>query len=283
MIHQLDMEGRDKVDKAIMRLQTYEPPEGYWLAFSGGKDSVVVKTLADMAGVKYEAHYSVTSVDPPELVRFIRQFNDVAFDIPHDKDGNRISMWTLIPKKKMPPTQIARYCCAVLKESSGRGRFVVTGVRWAESNKRKKNRYLAEIQGGYGKRIFNTDNVEDAPTFKYCHQEHRRVLNPIIDWTDAEVWEFIKEYNVPYCELYDRGYKRLGCVGCPMSSRQAEELDAYPKYKALYLKAFEKLLKVLDDESKITTWRTADDVMKWWLKQDVELPQTIITEALENE
>lgn len=151
MIHQLDMEGRDKVDKAIMRLQTYEPPEGYWLAFSGGKDSVVVKALADMAGVKYEAHYNVTSVDPPELVRFIRQFNDVAFDIPHDKDGNRISMWTLIPKKKMPPTQIARYCCAVLKESRGRGRFVVTGVRWAESNKRKKNRHLAEIQGGVRK------------------------------------------------------------------------------------------------------------------------------------
>lgn len=120
MIHQLDFEGRDKVDKAILRLQTYEPPEGYYLCFSGGKDSVVIKALADMAGVKYDAHYNVTSVDPPELVRFIkREYPEVQFDYHYDKDGNRITMWNLIPKKKMPPTRIARYCCAYLKETGG--------------------------------------------------------------------------------------------------------------------------------------------------------------------
>ena len=72
MIHQLDIYGTDKVEKAIARLQTYEPPEGYYLCFSGGKDSCVIKALADMAGVKYDAHYAVSSVDPPELVRFIK-------------------------------------------------------------------------------------------------------------------------------------------------------------------------------------------------------------------
>lgn len=140
MIHQLDLNGKDKVDKAIMRLQAYEPPEGYWLCFSGGKDSVVIKALADMAGVKYDAHYRVTSVDPPELVRFIKkEYPEVEWDYPRDKDGNRISMWTLIPQKKMPPTRIMRYCCAVLKESGGKGRLKITGVRWAESNRRKKS------------------------------------------------------------------------------------------------------------------------------------------------
>lgn len=149
MIHQLDMQGLDKVDKAIDRFRAYEPPEGYYLCFSGGKDSVVIKALADMAGVKYDAHYNVTGIDPPELVQFIRQVHsDVVFDIPHYKDGKRITMWNLIPKKKMPPTQIARYCCQHLKESGGQGRFVVTGVRWAESTKRKNNRHLAEIHGG---------------------------------------------------------------------------------------------------------------------------------------
>lgn len=280
MIHQLNLDGKDKVEIAIDRLKAYEPEEGYWVAYSGGKDSVVIKALCDMANVKYEAHYNVTSVDPPELVRFIKQQENVKMDIPHDKDGNRISMWTLIPKKKMPPTRIARYCCQQLKESSGRGRFVVTGVRWAESNKRKINRHLAEIQGGYGRRIFNTDNVEDAPTFKFCQQEHKRVLNPIIDWSDEEVWEFIREYEIPYCELYDQGYKRLGCVGCPMSTRQRQELDAYPKYKALYLKAFEKLINVLDDEDKVTTWKSAEDVMAWWLGDDAEIIETMITEGI---
>ena len=101
MIHQLDFNGVDKVEKAIRRLQLYEPPEGYYLCFSGGKDSVVIKALADMAGVKYDAHYNVTSVDPPELVRFIkREYPEVEFDYPRDKDGNRVTMWNLIPRKK---------------------------------------------------------------------------------------------------------------------------------------------------------------------------------------
>lgn len=120
MIHQLDLNGKDKVDKAIMRLQSYEPPEGYYLCFSGGKDSVVIKALADMAGVKYDAHYSITTVDPPELIYFIREHHkDVEFEYPRDNDGNRITMWNLIPRKQMPPTRLARYCCQYLKENGG--------------------------------------------------------------------------------------------------------------------------------------------------------------------
>lgn len=140
MIHQLDLYGRDKVDKAIQRLQTYEPKEGYYLCFSGGKDSCVIKALADMAGVKYDAHYSISSVDPPELVRFIKDAHpDVIMEHARDKDGNIVTMWNLIPKKKMPPTRIVRYCCAQLKETGGRGRLKVTGVRWAESARRKRS------------------------------------------------------------------------------------------------------------------------------------------------
>lgn len=140
MIHQLDFNGLDKVDKAIMRLRTYEPPEGYFLCFSGGKDSCVIKALADMAGVKYDAHYSVSSVDPPELVRFIKDYHpDVIFDRPRDRNGNIVTMWNLIPTKTMPPTRIVRYCCAALKEQGGKGRLKITGVRWAESARRKNS------------------------------------------------------------------------------------------------------------------------------------------------
>lgn len=116
MIHQLNIFGKDRVQVAIERIQTFEPPDGYYLAFSGGKDSVVIKALADMAEVKYDAHYSLTSVDPPELVQFIKSFDDVIIDVPKDKDGNRITMWNLIPRKKMPPTRIVRYCCKELKD-----------------------------------------------------------------------------------------------------------------------------------------------------------------------
>lgn len=149
MIHQLNIQGKDKVQVAIDRLKTFEPPEGYYLAFSGGKDSVVIKALADMAGVKYDAHYNLTSVDPPELVKFIKTFDDVQIDRPKDKDGNQITMWNLIPKKRIAPTRIARYCCAELKEHGGDGRMTITGVRWAESANRKRNQgHLTVMKGG---------------------------------------------------------------------------------------------------------------------------------------
>lgn len=140
MIEQLNIYGKSKVEVAIERLKLFEPEEGYYLCFSGGKDSVVVKALADMAGVKYDAHYNHTSVDPPELIRFIKDIHpDVKIEYPRYKDGERITMWNLIPKKKMPPTRIVRYCCQYLKESGGEGRFCITGVRNAESAKRKLN------------------------------------------------------------------------------------------------------------------------------------------------
>ena len=148
MIHQLDIYGKDKVESAIDIMRFFEPSDGsgYYLAFSGGKDSVCLKAIADMAGVKYEAHYHVTSVDPPELVRFIKNsYPDVIFDHPRDKDGKPITMWSLIVKKKFPPTRLARYCCHVLKEQGGMDRTVATGVRWAESVKRKQNQGIVTI------------------------------------------------------------------------------------------------------------------------------------------
>ena len=136
----------NKVRKSIERLKAFEPEEGYYLAFSGGKDSVVCKALMDMAGVKYDATYRVTSVDPPELVRFImKEHPDVKREVPRDEEGKTITMWNLIPKKLMPPTRLVRYCCTKLKECGGDGRFTVTGVRWAESNNRRANQGLVTI------------------------------------------------------------------------------------------------------------------------------------------
>lgn len=136
----------EKVKTSIERLKAFEPDEGYYLAFSGGKDSVVCKALLDMAGVKYDATYRVTSVDPPELVQFIKEKHpDVKREVPRDKDGKPITMWNLIPRKMYPPTRVARYCCAELKESGGDGRMTVTGVRWEESVARKSNQGLVTL------------------------------------------------------------------------------------------------------------------------------------------
>ena len=108
---------RDKVETAIKRLHAFEPAEGYYVAFSGGKDSQCVYHLCQVAGVKFDAHYAVTSVDPPELVRFIKdKYPDAQFERQHDKNGKPITMWSLIAEHTLPPTRKVRYCCSALKE-----------------------------------------------------------------------------------------------------------------------------------------------------------------------
>lgn len=296
MIHQLDLNGLDMVTKAVERLRIFEPKEGYFLAFSGGKDSVVCKKLLDMAGVKYDAHYAITTVDPPELVRFIkREYPDVTMEKQHwesdgkfHKAGDPITMWNLIPEKQMPPTRIVRYCCSYLKEPGGHGRKIVTGVRWAESANRNKNQGLVTVIGkpktvmrkaedsnvnftktNKGGVVLNNDNDDTRDFVESCYKQAKTLVNPIIDWEDSDVWEFIHEYNVPYCELYDCGYKRLGCIGCPMNTTATEELDRYPKYKKLYVRAFDKMLEGYDEaeREKRMSWKTGEDVMKWWLQE----------------
>lgn len=238
---------RDKAQIAIDRLRAFEPEDGYYLAFSGGKDSQCIYHLAQMAGVKFDAHYRVTSVDPPELVRFIkRQYPDVSIDFPRDKDGKVITMWNLIPKKLMPPMRNLRYCCEKLKESGGTGRMTVTGVRWAESSNRSTNQGLiridakrstkdisdangaAHIKTAKGGIVMNYDDAATRRTVEQCFRTSKTILNPIIDWEDDDVWEFLNDVaKVPHCELYDQGYKRLGCIGCPMSVNREAELERY--------------------------------------------------------
>jgi phosphoadenosine phosphosulfate reductase len=261
------------VQVAIDRIREFEPVEGYYLAFSGGKDSVVIKALADMAGVKYDTHYSLTTVDPPELVQFIKTFPDVNIEYP------KKTMWQLIVEKRMPPTRIARYCCSELKENGGDGRFTITGVRWAESVRRKLNRKMIEFDA-YGskskkaeelRKIFlNSDNDEKRRMIESCVIKGKHILNPIVDWTDDDVWEFIKEYGIKYCGLYDEGMTRLGCVGCPMggSKQMLEEFKMYPKFKASYLRAFKRMLDKRRTDGLQTEWETAEEVFNWWISNN---------------
>jgi len=253
---------RDKVAVSIKRIQLFEPKEGYRLAFSGGKDSVVLKALADMSGVKYEAHYSLTTVDPPELVRFIKTFPDVIIDKPE------LSMWKLIVKNRMPPTRIQRYCCKELKESGGKREVTLTGVRWAESVKRKANRHLVDIGTLKKGIVHNDDNDEARRAVESCYRTQRTLVNPIIDWEDEDVWEFIKKYNIRYCSLYDEGWKRLGCIGCPMANRN-KEFERWPEYKKLYIHAFQRMIDKRNADGMKSTleFSTGELCFEWWVKK----------------
>lgn len=268
MLGQLNIYGKDKVEVAIELLRMFEPPEGYYLAFSGGKDSICIYYLAKMAGVSFTAHYNHTTVDPPELVRFVRSFPDVQINYPEK------TMWQLIIENKVPPTRLMRYCCSALKERGGQGRIVVTGVRWAESANRRSKRHAVEfdVYGSKSKEankrreiFLLSDNDEKRRMIENCQVQGKHIINPIINWTDAEVWEFIRTNNLPYCRLYDEGFKRLGCIGCPQKGKKGMLRDfvRWPKYKDAYLRTFERMLKSRNRDN--TEWKTAEEVFNWWV------------------
>lgn len=227
----------DRVQIAIDRLKMFEPPEGYYLAYSGGKDSDTILALAKMSGVKFDAHYHLTTVDPPELVYHVRRHPEVVIDRPE------MTMWQLIRKNKIPPTRKIRYCCRLLKEQGGSGRVVVTGVRSGESVKRSKRKM--------------NETCYTDPT--------RRFFHAIIDWSDTDVWEFLKSNNIPYCKLYDQGYKRLGCVLCPLKSQRerVRDLNLYPRIAKAYKRAIIRAYDSRERPSKGIT--SGDEQFNWWI------------------
>ena len=268
---------RDKVAVSIDRLQAFEPNEGYYLAFSGGKDSQCIYHLAKEAGVKFDAHYNLTSVDPPELVSFIKtNYSDVIIDYPEE------SMFKLIEKNGLP-TRLARWCCRLLKEHGGEGRICVTGVRKAESNARSKRQPFEMVTKNKKEMMLFNDNEEDRMLFENCTIKGKRVVNPIIDWEDSEVWEYIKSRNINYCKLYDEGFKRLGCIGCPMAGNKRNEQfarwetygNSYKKAAAIYLVKYNanKLKK-----GEVLKFKNIDELWAWWLEEPtIETDENQIT------
>ncbi len=224
---------------------------GYWVAFSGGKYSIVLLDLVRRAAVEHTAHFNVTTVDPPELLRFLREhYPDVSWERPEK------SMFQLIIEYMIPPTARMRYCCAYLKERGGNGQFVLTGIRRAESHKRSTRRMVHR-----------------------CNTRGFKVyLNPLIDWTDQEIWTYIRQRGLPYPPLYDEGFTRVGCVGCPLSGTRGMRryFARWPRYENAYRKAMEIAVRRGWEEGhyerrrrknpkRALSWPTGDAMFDWWV------------------
>lgn len=276
----------DKEQKAIARLKEaalmsemyYQKP--LVVTTSGGKDSDVCIALALAAGIDFEVQHNHTTADAPETVYHVRE----TFKRLEEKGikctvnwptykGAPITMWSLIPQKLMPPTRVARYCCSILKEGGGKGRMITTGVRWAESVSRRNKRGIYEtLPHDLSKKvIINNDNDDTRRLFESCKLQAKRICNPIVDWSDRDVWDYVDSNKIPVNPLYRCGFHRVGCIGCPMAGRRMRlfEFARYPTYQRAYIRAFDRMLRERQNRGLPCNWQTGKDVFHWWMEDGV--------------
>lgn len=244
-----------KAEKLAIR---YDSEDGFFLAFSGGKDSQALYHIAEMAGVKFKAHFSPTTVDPPQLIKFIRRnYPDVEF-AKVEKNIYQVAV-----EKQILPSMRIRWCCAEFKENAGAGKVTLIGIRHEESARRSKRKevevsgrkfsgYLDQFEEWSAERMKKKYKNLNQDQFSYDKEKEIRCINgkdsilisPIIDWTERDVWEFLNEVvKVPHCELYDKGYKRIGCILCPMSNpkQKRREIQDFPYVKEKWLQAIAEI------------------------------------------
>lgn len=252
-------------------------PDGFYLAFSGGKDSQALMHMAQLAGVKYTAHFSPSTIDPPENLKFIRKhYPEVQFTKVTE------SIYSVFQRRKCLPSMKIRWCCKDFKEHHGAGRVTLVGVRNSESARRANRREvevtnrkfsgnLDEFDGWRDeqfekkkakleRKIKRTRKADREPLLaqfdQFSHHEEQMVtcvggrdklvVSPIIHWTDADVWEFLNNVvEVPHCQLYDEGWSRIGCICCPMASvkNTIRDIERWPWVKEKWIKAIMKVRK----------------------------------------
>lgn len=259
----------DLLQKAESLALRYDSDGGYFLAFSGGKDSQALYHIAKLAGVKFNANINFTSVDPPQLVRFVhRQYPDVICHAP------KKSIYDLAVDRGVLPSKRIRWCCAELKEQAGAGKVTLIGIRKQESARRAKRHEVEVSNRQFSGSLEEFHQWQEAKIkekeeklMKKMQKESKKVnedffsaskenevrciggkdsilISPIFEWTDKEVWEFLNNVvQVEHCELYDKGYKRIGCILCPMSSHKQKihELKDFPYVKAGWIRAIKKI------------------------------------------
>ncbi len=255
-----------KAEKLALK---YDSEDGFYLAFSCGKDSQAMFHVAKMAGVKFKAHMNFTSIDPPQVIIFKRrQYPSVVEHPP------RASIFDLAVEKGILPSRRIRWCCAELKESAGAGKVTLIGIRRDESTRRAKRHEVEVINKKFsgnldqfaqwqqeqitkkeeklmrkmkreGKKV-NEDqfSLEKDNEIRCINGKDSILVSPIFDWSESDVWYFLNNIlGVPHCELYDQGYKRIGCIMCPMSQHKQKlrEMRDFPHVKRNWIRAIKEI------------------------------------------
>ena len=246
-----------KSENLALRL---DPENGFYMAVSGGKDSQVLYHIAKLAGVRFKAHMNLTSIDPPEVIRFVKkEYPDVELIKP------RMSIYDMAKKKHILPTMRLRWCCAEFKEKGGVGKVTLIGIRKEESARRAKREEISTvIKSKITNETFDQWSEHEEQMVTCVGGKDKILVSPIIYWTERDVWEFLNSNKIPHCELYDEGCTRIGCICCPMSSyrQKIREVKRWPHVKRNWIKAIQWLK---DNGYSNHVEECAEMNFRWWI------------------
>lgn len=177
------------------------------------------------------------------------------------------SIYSIAIRQRILPTMRVRWCCAEFKESAGAGKVTLIGIRHEESSRRAKRNeveisshkfsgtldeleeYRQEQKVKKARKKSQKDgvnmmNADQEQTLGCIHGKEILLISPIIHWTERDVWEFLNQVvQVAHCELYDEGWRRLGCICCPMSSAKHKRMEElrWPHVKRNWIKAIKAI------------------------------------------
>ena len=278
------------IRKAEKLALIYDPENGFYNTFSGGKDSQALYYIVKMSGVKFQTHMSLTSVDPADVVRFVKtQYPSVIRHKP------QISIYKKAIEKGILPTMIKRWCCQEYKENGGAGKVKLIGIRSEESVKRSKRNEVEVSQKKFSGNIeefkeWSNKQIErkkkrtlkNQDEFSVKNDNEVRCINgkdsilisPIFNWTKKDVWYFLNNIiKAPHCKLYDEGQTRIGCIMCPMESLKQiqKDIEKYPYVKKKWIDTIKEMRRngIFDykytDNPNATEDEIAENIFDYWI------------------
>lgn len=246
-----------KIEDSVKLIQQYEQEAdkygGFHTAYSGGKDSEVLLWLMNLSGVKHMPFHNVTTIDPPENIRFIRKTHpEVQIITPP------LNFFQLVEKQGYLPDMQHRFCCRKLKEDTFKG-FVATGVRHDES----------QTRANYIPVCFNSKNTSEQKTYSPAKMRKNRKVHfrPMLQFQENEIWEIIEEQNLTLNPIYE-SYGRVGCMFCPYKNKKEMLYSAksYPKYFKLLLRT---ISNIMQNKNYMSEFKNATplSIFLWWISK----------------
>ncbi len=221
------------------------------VSFSGGKDSTTVSQLVRDSLQRQDIihFFADTSLEFQLTYDYNNEFkteNPFTPLISSDTNKDFFEMCDIFG----PPSQFERWCCTIFKTGNlsnivnllpgGKYSLTFAGIRRMESNARK--------------------NYDQTRTDSKISRQI--VAMPIIDWSDYDVWLFLKYRNIQFNNAYKLGYKRVGCWCCPYNSSWSDLMtavympDLYEKWRAQLYNFAQKANKTdLEDYVENDKWK----------------------------